>query len=46
MGTNDLAKDLNSQNRAALMTSLQLCLLAAKAHGGGALDGVYNAFKD
>ncbi|MEO1640132.1 MAG: CoA ester lyase [Pseudomonadota bacterium] len=46
LGTNDLAKDLNSQNRAALMTSLQLCLLAAKAHGVVALDGVYNAFKD
>ncbi|MEM8538415.1 MAG: CoA ester lyase, partial [Pseudomonadota bacterium] len=46
LGTNDLAKDLNSQNRAALMTSLQLCLLAAKAHGVVVLDGVYNAFKD
>ena len=28
------------------MTSLQLCLLAAKAHGCVILDGVYNAFKD
>ena len=46
MGTNDLAKDLNSRGRAALMMSLQLCLLAAKAHGIVALDGVYNAFKD
>jgi len=46
LGTNDLAKDLNSQSRTALMTSLQLCLLAAKAHGIVALDGVYNAFKD
>ncbi len=46
MGTNDLAKDLNSRTRAALMTSLQLCLLAAKAAGIVALDGVYNAFKD
>jgi len=46
LGTNDLAKDLNSQNRAALMTSLQLCMLAARAHGIVALDGVYNAFKD
>ena len=33
LGTNDLAKDLNSRGRAALMTSLQLCLLAAKAAG-------------
>lgn len=46
MGTNDLAKDLNAQNRAAMTTSLQLCLLAARAHGIVALDGVYNAFKD
>ena len=46
LGTNDLAKDLNSRGRAALMTSLQLCLLAAKAAGIVALDGVYNAFKD
>jgi (3S)-malyl-CoA thioesterase len=28
------------------MTSLQLCLLAARAHGVIVLDGVYNAFKD
>ncbi|SFR98988.1 HpcH/HpaI aldolase/citrate lyase family protein [Yoonia litorea] len=46
LGTNDLAKDLNSRGRAALVTSLQLCLLAAKAAGIVALDGVYNAFKD
>ncbi|MFT6075357.1 MAG: (3S)-malyl-CoA thioesterase [Yoonia sp.] len=46
LGTNDLAKDLNSRTRAALMTSLQLCLLAAKVAGVVALDGVYNAFKD
>ncbi len=46
LGTNDLAKDLNSRGRAALTTSLQLCLLAAKAAGIVALDGVYNAFKD
>lgn len=46
LGTNDLAKDLNSRNRAALMTALQQCLLAAKAAGIVALDGVYNAFKD
>ncbi len=46
LGTNDLAKDLNSRGRAALMTSLQICLLAAKVAGIVALDGVYNAFKD
>ena len=46
LGTNDLAKDLNSRTRAVLMTSLQMCLLAAKAAGIVALDGVYNAFKD
>ncbi|MEJ6403420.1 HpcH/HpaI aldolase/citrate lyase family protein [Yoonia sp. 2307UL14-13] len=46
LGTNDLAKDLNSRGRPALATSLQLCLLAAKAAGIVALDGVYNAFKD
>ena len=46
MGTNDLAKDLNSRNRAALMTSLQMSVLAAKASGIVVLDGVYNAFKD
>ncbi|KJZ20842.1 HpcH/HpaI aldolase/citrate lyase family protein [Loktanella sp. S4079] len=46
LGTNDLAKDLNARGRAAMLTSLQLCLLAAKAAGIVALDGVYNAFKD
>ncbi|MEP3295782.1 MAG: CoA ester lyase [Pseudoruegeria sp.] len=49
MGTNDLAKDLNSRFRAdrlPMMTSLQHCLLAARAHGVVAVDGVYNAFKD
>jgi (3S)-malyl-CoA thioesterase len=49
MGTNDLAKDLNTRfvaDRGPLMTSLQLCLLAARAHGVIVLDGVYNAFKD
>ncbi len=46
LGTNDLAKDLNSRTRAALTMSLQHCLLAAKAAGVVALDGVYNAFKD
>jgi (3S)-malyl-CoA thioesterase len=46
IGTNDLAKDLNTRTRAALTASLQMCLLAARAHGIVAIDGVYNAFKD
>lgn len=46
LGTNDLAKDLNARGRAALMMSLQMCVLAAKAAGIVVLDGVYNAFKD
>jgi len=49
LGTNDLAKDLNCRFRAdrlPLMTSLQMCLLAARAHGVVCIDGVYNAFKD
>lgn len=49
MGTNDLAKDLNTRARAdrlPLQAGLGLCLLAAKAHGLAIVDGVYNAFKD
>ncbi len=49
MGTNDLAKELQTRFRAdrlPLMTSLGLCLLAAKAEGLIIVDGVYNAFKD
>ncbi len=46
MGTNDLAKDLGARGRAAMVTALQHCLLAARAAGIVALDGVYNAFKD
>ncbi|SFR46962.1 (3S)-malyl-CoA thioesterase [Yoonia tamlensis] len=46
LGTNDLAKDLHARGRAAMVTSLQLCVLAAKAAGIVVLDGVYNAFKD
>jgi (3S)-malyl-CoA thioesterase len=49
MGTNDLAKELESRfrpDRMPLMTGLGLCLLAAKAHGCAIVDGVYNAFKD
>ena len=49
MGTNDLAKDLNTRFRAdrlPMMVGLGLCVLAAKAHGVVIIDGVYNAFKD
>ena len=49
MGTNDLAKDLNTRfrpDRLPMMAGLGLCLLAAKAEGILAVDGVYNAFKD
>jgi (3S)-malyl-CoA thioesterase len=49
MGTNDLAKDLQTRfrpDRLPLMTGLGLCLLAAKAQGVAIVDGVYNAFKD
>jgi (3S)-malyl-CoA thioesterase len=49
MGTNDLAKDLNTRfrpDRLPMLAGLGLCLLAARAYGVVAVDGVYNAFKD
>ena len=49
LGTNDLAKDLGTRkaaDRAPLQYALQKCLLAARAYGVIAVDGVYNAFKD
>ncbi|MEQ6202333.1 CoA ester lyase [Sulfitobacter sp. HNIBRBA2951] len=49
MGTNDLAKDLQTRFRAdrlPMMAGLGLCVLAGKAHGVALIDGVYNAFKD
>ncbi len=49
MGTNDLAKELNSRFRAdrlPMQAGLGLCLLAARAYGLTIVDGVYNAFKD
>lgn len=48
-GTNDLAKELNCRFRAdrlPLQAALQTLLLAARAHGIVAIDGVYNQFKD
>lgn len=44
MGTSDLTKDLHAQHtrmRLPMLTSLSLCLLAARAYGLGILDGVY-----
>jgi (3S)-malyl-CoA thioesterase len=49
MGTNDLAKEMNTRFRAdrlPMMAGLSLSLLAAKAEGIVIVDGVYNAFKD
>ena len=49
LGTNDLAKDLNTrkaERREPLLSALQAALLAAKAYGVITIDGVYNAFKD
>ena len=44
MGTSDLSRDLRATHtalRLPLITSLGLCLLAARAHGVAILDGVY-----
>ena len=49
MGTSDLAKDLHcahTPNREPMLTSLSLCLLAARAHGLAIVDGVYLDLKD
>ena len=49
MGTNDLAKELNSRfrpDRLPMQTGLGLCLLAAKAFRKVIVDGVFNAFRD
>lgn len=46
IGTNDLAKELTSRTRAAMLVSLQTCLLAARAAAIACIDGVYNAFQD
>ncbi|OAN65528.1 HpcH/HpaI aldolase/citrate lyase family protein [Magnetospirillum moscoviense] len=49
MGTSDLAKDLHCAHtamRLPMITSLGLCLLAARAWGLAALDGVYLDLND
>lgn len=49
MGTNDLAKEIGCAtggDRIAMMSALQICLMAARSAGIVCVDGVYNAFKD
>lgn len=49
MGTSDLAKDLHARHtrdRLPLVTSLGLCLLAARAYGLAILDGVHLDLED
>ena len=49
MGTSDLATDLgalHTPHREPFTTALSLCLLAARAYGLAALDGVYLDLKD
>ncbi|WP_163849020.1 HpcH/HpaI aldolase/citrate lyase family protein [Pseudooceanicola aestuarii] len=48
-GTNDLAKELGCRNRAdrlPMQMALQTILMAARAHGVIAADGVYNQYLD
>lgn len=49
MGTNDLVKELRAQhspNREALVAALNLSVMAARANGLVAIDGVYNEIAD
>jgi citrate lyase subunit beta/citryl-CoA lyase len=49
MGTSDLAKELDCQHtrdRLPMLTSLGLCMLAARAHGIYIVDGVYLDLND
>ncbi len=49
MGTSDLAKDLHclhTPDRLPVVTSLSLCILAARAHGLAILDGVHLDLED
>ncbi len=49
MGTSDLAKELHcahTRERLPMITSLGLCLLAARSYGLAALDGVYLDLND
>jgi citrate lyase subunit beta/citryl-CoA lyase len=49
MGTNDLVKELRARHtpgREALLASLNLSVMAARAHGLAVIDGVYNDIAD
>ncbi|NOT41374.1 MAG: CoA ester lyase [Alphaproteobacteria bacterium] len=49
MGTNDLVKEMRAQHtpgRDALLASLNLTVLAARAHGLSVIDGVFNEIAD
>jgi citrate lyase subunit beta/citryl-CoA lyase len=49
MGVNDLASDLHARllpGRASMLTSLGICLLAARAAGVAVLDSVFSDLKD
>lgn len=49
MGTSDLVKDLNAKHtpeRSPVLTSLSLCVLAARAHGLAVIDGVHLDLND
>jgi citrate lyase subunit beta/citryl-CoA lyase len=49
MGTNDIAKELraaHTPDRVPMLTSLGMSIIAARAYGLVALDGVYNEIKD
>ncbi|WP_142849613.1 CoA ester lyase [Telmatospirillum sp. J64-1] len=49
MGTSDLAKELHcahTRDRLPMITSLGMCLLAARAHGLAAIDGVHLDLSD
>lgn len=49
MGTSDLVKDLNAKHtpeRSPVLTSLSLCVLAARAHGLAVVDGVHLDLND
>tara|TARA_B100001123_G_C15332086_1_gene1031541 strand:+ start:1356 stop:2267 length:912 start_codon:yes stop_codon:yes gene_type:complete len=49
MGTNDLTKDIQATHtaqREPMLTSLGLCILAARSYGLAILDGVHNDLQD
>ena len=49
MGTNDLAKETGARlipGRVPMLSWLSTCMAAARAHGLGIVDGVYNDFRD